>query len=88
MDYFIKLNRLRRAETFNSHYMEGSFFNHFNCTCDVRFHVSVVGCSKFPRARSCGCDVMILSTNQDCPVTKPPAPAFLRHELELLNATR
>ncbi|MDD9362195.1 MAG: hypothetical protein PV344_04635 [Anaplasma sp.] len=38
---------MRRAVTFNSHYM--SSFNHCHSTRDVTFHVSVVDCSKFPR---------------------------------------
>ncbi|MDD9361881.1 MAG: hypothetical protein PV344_03030, partial [Anaplasma sp.] len=61
---------MRHTATFNSQYM--SCFNHFHSTRDVTFH-----------ARSCGCDAMTLSTNQDFHVT-PPTPAFLRHEL--LNA--
>ncbi|MDD9362522.1 MAG: hypothetical protein PV344_06340, partial [Anaplasma sp.] len=47
MNYFIKLNHLRHAATFNSHYM--SSFNQFHSTRDVTFHVSVVGYLKFPR---------------------------------------
>ncbi|MDD9361557.1 MAG: hypothetical protein PV344_01330 [Anaplasma sp.] len=38
---------MKHAATFNSHYMSCS--NHFHSTRDVTFHVSVVGCLKFPR---------------------------------------
>ncbi|MDD9362936.1 MAG: hypothetical protein PV344_08440, partial [Anaplasma sp.] len=51
---------MRHAATFSSHYM--SPFNHFHSTRDVPFHVSVMGCFN-SRARSCGCDVMTISTN-------------------------
>ncbi|MDD9361868.1 MAG: hypothetical protein PV344_02955 [Anaplasma sp.] len=47
MNYFIKWNHLRHAATFNSPLI--SSFSHFHSIRDVTFHVSVVGCLKFPR---------------------------------------
>ncbi|MDD9362340.1 MAG: hypothetical protein PV344_05395, partial [Anaplasma sp.] len=68
MNSLYKVKSFETWATFNSHYM--SSFNHFRPMRDVTFHVSVVGfCLKLPGARSCGCDVMTISTN----------PEFFRH---------